>query len=175
MHHPSRGVAQVLTPVPAPPPRRHDEPTREPGTPVTVVTGSGSGIGIGRSTAVRLAAQGRDARITWRTGEDGGRQTAEEVRGRGRRAAVAHLEVTRLPEAADVVDEPTRNPAASTYWRTTYGTGTATPFLDMTYDAARDVLDVDLVVPFLCSQAAARRSGALLRGQGRTRGYSHRS
>ncbi|ORT55951.1 SDR family oxidoreductase [Streptomyces sp. CB03238] len=125
------------------------------GTPVAVVTGSDSGIG--RATAVRLAAQGMDVGITWHTDEDGAHRTAEEVRGHGRRAAVAHLDLTRLPEAAGVVDELAGELGRVDVLVNNAGTGTATPFLDMTYDTVRDVLDVDLIGPFLCSQAAARR------------------
>ncbi|WP_256107588.1 SDR family oxidoreductase, partial [Streptomyces sp. ODS05-4] len=37
------------------------------------------------------------------------------------------------------------------------GTGTATPFLELAYETVRDVVDVDLIGPLLCSQLAARR------------------
>ncbi|MEV3988642.1 SDR family oxidoreductase [Streptomyces sp. NPDC049837] len=125
------------------------------GTPVAVVTGSDSGIG--RATAVRLAAQGMDVGITWHTDEDGAHRTAEEVRGHGRRAAVARLDLTKLPEAAGVVDELARELGRIDVLVNNAGTGTATPFLDMAYQTVRDVLDVDLIGPFLCSQTAARR------------------
>ncbi|MFE1248077.1 SDR family oxidoreductase [Streptomyces sp. NPDC058735] len=36
------------------------------------------------------------------------------------------------------------------------GTGTMTPFLDLDLETVREVLDVDLVGPFLCGQKAAR-------------------
>jgi NAD(P)-dependent dehydrogenase (short-subunit alcohol dehydrogenase family) len=125
------------------------------GTPVAVVTGSDSGIG--RATAVRLAAQGMDVGITWHADEEGARRTAEEVRGHGRRAAVAHLDLTRLPGAADVVDRLAAELGRIDVLVNNAGTGTATPFLEMSYETVRDVLDVDLVGPFLCSQVAARR------------------
>ncbi|GGU39538.1 SDR family oxidoreductase [Streptomyces lavendofoliae] len=125
------------------------------GTPVAVVTGSDSGIG--RATAVRLAAEGMDVGITWHADEEGARRTAEEVRGHGRRAAIAHLDLTRLPEAAGVVDELAGELGRIDVLVNNAGTGTATPFLDMSYDTVREVLDVDLIGPFLCSQAAARR------------------
>ncbi len=70
---------------------------------VAIVTGSESGIG--RAIAVALAGQGCDLGITWYRDRDMAEATAAEVRDLGRRAQVRHLDLTRLPEAADVVDE----------------------------------------------------------------------
>src|ERR687886_718541 len=70
---------------------------------VAVVTGSESGIG--RAVAVALAEQGCDVGVTWYRDEDEGRATVEEVRARGRRAELRHLDLTQLPGAADVVDD----------------------------------------------------------------------
>src|SRR3954469_8868054 len=69
---------------------------------VAIVTGSESGIG--RAIAVALAEQGCDLGITWYRDEDMAHGTADEGRGRGRRAEVRHLDLARLPEAAAVVD-----------------------------------------------------------------------
>ncbi|WP_149181918.1 SDR family oxidoreductase [Streptomyces sp. TRM49041] len=125
------------------------------GTAVAVVTGSDSGIG--RATAVRLAQQGMDIGITWHNDQDGGLETADEVRAHGRRAAVAQMDLTRLPEAAGVVDDLARELGRIDVLVNNAGTGTATPFLDLQYPTVRDVIDVDLVGPFLCGQFAARR------------------
>ncbi|MDN3296075.1 SDR family oxidoreductase [Streptomyces ficellus] len=125
------------------------------GTPVAVVTGSDSGIG--RATAVRLARDGMDIGITWHADEEGARRTAEEVRAQGRRAAVTHMDLTKLPDAADAVERLARELGRVDVLVNNAGTGTATPFLDMPYETVRDVLDVDLIGPFLCGQVAARR------------------
>ncbi|MEV5148679.1 SDR family oxidoreductase [Streptomyces sp. NPDC052727] len=120
-----------------------------------VVTGADSGIG--RATAVRLAEAGLDVGITWHTDEKGAEETAQEVRAHGRRAAVSRLDLTRLPEAADAVDGLCEELGRIDVLVNNAGTGTMTPYLDLTLTDVRRVLDVDLVGPFLLGQRAARR------------------
>ncbi|MFH0245386.1 SDR family oxidoreductase [Streptomyces sp. HK10] len=127
-----------------------DSPAR-----VAVVTGADSGIG--RATAVRLAEQGMGIGITWHEDEQGARETAEEVRSHGRRAAVERMDLTDLPAAADAVDRLADELGRIDVLVNNAGTGTAIPFLDIGLDTVRQVLDVDLVGPFLCGQRAARR------------------
>src|SRR3954453_22466561 len=67
-----------------------------------VVTGADSGIG--RATAVALAVAGMDVAVTWHADEEGAEQTADEIQEHGRRAVVAHLDLTDLPGCGDVVD-----------------------------------------------------------------------
>lgn len=124
-------------------------------TQVAVVTGADSGIG--RATAVRLAAAGMDIGITWHSDQEGAEETAAEVGRHGRRAAIARMDLTELPDAAKVVDELAGRLGRIDVLVNNAGTGTATPFLDLGLDDVRRVLDVDLVGPFLCGQHAARR------------------
>ncbi len=124
-------------------------------TGVAVVTGADSGIG--RATAVRLAEAGLDVGITWHSDREGAERTAEEVNGHGRRAALAHMDLTRLPEAADAVDDLAERLGRIDVLVNNAGTGTATPYLDLSLETVREVIDVDLVGPFLCGQRAARR------------------
>jgi NAD(P)-dependent dehydrogenase (short-subunit alcohol dehydrogenase family) len=123
--------------------------------PVAVVTGADSGIG--RATAVRLAEAGMDIGITWHSDREGAEDTAREVRRHGRNAAVAHMDLGRLPDAARVVDELVGRLGRIDVLVNNAGTGTATPFLDLSHEEVRYVVDVDLVGPFLCGQHAARR------------------
>src|SRR5215211_768253 len=129
---------------------------------IAIVTGSESGIG--RATAVALAEQGYDVGVTWFQDEEAGRATAEEVRSTGRRAEVRHLDLTRLPEAADVVDELAEALGGVDVLVNDAGTGHSTPVLDLDYDTWREVLATDLDGAFLCLQRAARRMVAAGRG-----------
>jgi NAD(P)-dependent dehydrogenase (short-subunit alcohol dehydrogenase family) len=127
-----------------------------------IVTGSDSGIG--RATAVALAEAGCDVGITWHSDADGAEGTAEEVRGLGRRAEVRQLDLTRLPVAADVIDELAEALGGVDVLVNNSGTGTAASLLDVDYDTWRTVLATDLDGAFLCLQRAARRMIAAGRG-----------
>ena len=122
---------------------------------VSIVTGSDSGIG--KSTAVALAKAGCDVGITWHQDEQGALSTAKEVRAAGRRAEVRRLDLSRLPEAADVIDDLSDSLGGLDVLVNNAGTGQSQPFLEHDYTGWRHVLDVDLNGPFLCAQRAARR------------------
>src|SRR3954464_13883210 len=96
---------------------------------VAIVTGSESGIG--RAVAVALAGQGCDVGITWYQDETEGRATADEVRALGRRAVVRHLDLTRLPDAAYVVDELADALGGVDVMVNDAGTGHSTRLLDL--------------------------------------------
>jgi NAD(P)-dependent dehydrogenase (short-subunit alcohol dehydrogenase family) len=129
---------------------------------IAIVTGSESGIG--RATAVALAEQGHDIGITWYQDEDMAQGTAEEVRALGRRAEVRHLDLTRLPDAADVVDELAEALGGVDVLVNDAGTGHSTPLLELDLATWREVMATDLDGAFLCLQRAARRM--LAAGQG---------
>jgi NAD(P)-dependent dehydrogenase (short-subunit alcohol dehydrogenase family) len=127
-----------------------------------VVTGSDSGIG--RAVSVALAEAGCDVGITWRSDEAGAQDTADQVRAHGRKAEVRRLDLTRLPGAADVVDELAEALGGVDVLVNAAGTGTATPLLELGFDDWREVISTDLDGAFLCLQRAARRMVAAGRG-----------
>jgi NAD(P)-dependent dehydrogenase (short-subunit alcohol dehydrogenase family) len=131
--------------------------------PAALITGSESGIG--RACAVALARDGFDVGITWYRDEAEAERTAEEVGAYGVRSEVRHLDLTQLPGAADVVDDVAEAFDGLDVLVNNAGTGTMTPFVDLTYDDLRRVLSVDLEGAFLCGQKAARRM--IARGGGR--------
>ncbi|MER5633744.1 SDR family oxidoreductase [Streptomyces nitrosporeus] len=130
--------------------------------PVALVTGADSGIG--RAVAVKLGQQGMDVGVTWHRDREGGEATVREVRASGRRAVSARLDLSDLPAAADVVDVLAETLGRVDVLVNCAGTGTATRFLDLDLATVRQVVDVDLVGPFLLSQRAARRM--IDRGEG---------
>src|ERR1700712_2261305 len=123
--------------------------------PIALVTGSDSGIG--RATAVALAAAGPDIGVTYLDDAEGAEATAAEVRTHGVRAEIRQLDLTQLPQAADVVDDVADALGGLDVLVNNAGTGTMTPFVDISYDDLRRVLMVDLEGAFLCGQRAARR------------------
>jgi NAD(P)-dependent dehydrogenase (short-subunit alcohol dehydrogenase family) len=138
-------------------------PVQSTFTPSTaIVTGSDSGIG--RAVAVALAEAGLDLGITWHEDKDGGEETAAEVRSRGRRAMVAHLDTTDLEACGDVIDQLADQLGGVDVFVNNAGTGDSAPLLDMTLDQWRHTMATDLDGAFVCVQRAARRMVGTGRG-----------
>jgi len=122
--------------------------------PVAVITASDSGIG--KASAVRLARAGFDVGITWHTDREGAEDTAREVQGEGRAAAVARLDVTRFDEAGDVVEALARELGGLDVFVNNAGGGESFPFLDFPLEEWQRILDLNLTGAFVCGQRAAR-------------------
>ncbi len=129
---------------------------------VAIVTGADSGIG--KATAVALARAGCDVGITWHADETGAKETADEVRSTGRRAEIAQHDLTRLPEAAGVVEDLAEALGGLDVFVNNAGTGISKPFLEISWEEWRQVVEVDLDGAFLCAQRAASRMVAQGRG-----------
>lgn len=119
-----------------------------------IVTAGDSGIG--RATAVALAAAGMDVAITWHSDQAGAEQTAEEARTHGARAITAQLDVADIPACGDVIDGLVGELGGLDVFVNNAGTGSSTPFLDLSLDDWRHVVDTDLTGAFVCLQRAAR-------------------
>jgi len=122
---------------------------------VAIVTGADSGIG--KATAVALARDGFDVGITWNTDEDGANATAQEVRALGRTAEVRQLDLSKLPKAADTIDELMDALEGVDVFVNNAGMSKSGPFLELSWEDWRETLSVDLDGAFLCAQRAARR------------------
>ena len=122
---------------------------------VAIVTASDSEIG--KATAVALAQAGCDVGVTWHEDEAGATGTVEELQELGRRAELRRLDLTRLPEAAAVIDDLADALGGLAVLVNNPGTGVSSPFLEQGFDEWRHVLDVNLNGAFLCSQKAAQR------------------
>ncbi len=121
-------------------------------SPVAIVTASDSGIG--QESAKALAENGFDVGITYHEDEAGARETLEAVEAAGQRGEIRHLDLTVLPEAADVIDELADSLNGLDVLVNNAGTG---DFLKLSYEEWRQVIDTNLSGAFLCSQRAAKR------------------
>lgn len=117
-----------------------------------IVTGSDSGIG--RATAQRLARDGYDVGVTYRSDAEGARVTASLVAEEGRTARVRQMDLAALPDAAEVVDELAGDLGGLDVLVNNAGRGPDAPFLDVALDDFRDMVEVDLTGAFACSQRA---------------------
>jgi NAD(P)-dependent dehydrogenase (short-subunit alcohol dehydrogenase family) len=122
--------------------------------PAAIVTASDSGIG--KATAVALARDGFDIGVTWNTDEEGARGTVGEVEHAGRKAALAHLDVTHFEQAGETIESLARELGGLDVLVNNAGMGRSHPFLEFPLDAWRDTLDVSLTGAFVCAQRAAR-------------------
>ncbi|CAA9374274.1 MAG: Uncharacterized oxidoreductase YohF [uncultured Propionibacteriaceae bacterium] len=127
-----------------------------------IVTASDSGIG--KATAVALAQAGMDIGITWHSDQQGGEETAEEVRALGRQAFVAQLDTTDLEGCGDVIDSLAEQLGGVDVFVNNAGTGDNAPVLEMTLEQWRHTVSADLDGAFVCIQRAARRMVAAGRG-----------
>ncbi len=121
---------------------------------IAVVTGSDSGMG--KASAIALAKDGFDIGVTWHTDENGARATADEVRKLGRRAKIRRLDLSRLPEDADVIDEFVEAFGRIDALVNNAGVFRPSPVLELSWEDWRHVLSVNLDAPFLLAQRAAR-------------------
>ena len=121
--------------------------------PIAIVTGSDSGIG--RAIAVALARDGMDVGITWHADEQGGHDTATEVRAHGARAEVAYLD-TADPDAADVVDDLAARLGGLDVLVSNAGMVESRSFLELEPETGDATLAVDLTGAFRVLQRAAQ-------------------
>jgi NAD(P)-dependent dehydrogenase (short-subunit alcohol dehydrogenase family) len=123
--------------------------------PVAIVTGSDSGIG--KASAVALAESGYDVGVTWNTDEDGARDTAAEIEGKGRMAAVRQLKADDPADAAQMIDDLVGELGEVDVLVNNAGTGVDEPFIEQSIDQWRHVIATNLTGPFVAGQRAAQR------------------
>lgn len=127
----------------------------QPAGNVAVVTASDSGIG--KACAIALAKQGYDIGITWHSDREGAENTARDIQSLGRRAEVLHLDLTRLPGAADVIDNFVNAFGRLDMLVNNAGAGIEGSVLELSFEDWRSTFSIVLDGAFLCSQRAARQ------------------
>jgi NAD(P)-dependent dehydrogenase (short-subunit alcohol dehydrogenase family) len=122
---------------------------------VAIVTGGNSGIG--RATAVALGQAGFDVGITWHRVEERADSAADEIRQAGARCEVRQLDLHAAGQVPRTLEDLADALGSIDVLVNNAGYGSTTPFLEMTLEEWRGVIDVNLTGAFLAAQTAARR------------------
>ncbi|MEU3983803.1 SDR family oxidoreductase [Streptomyces sp. NPDC026672] len=124
---------------------------------VALITGGSRGLG--RATALRIAADGIDPIITYRTHPDEADAVAEEVRSMGRNAAAFRLDVADIHSLAAFADT-VRKVLADVWGREDFdflvnnaGIGSGTAFADVTEEEFDALMNVHLKGVFFLTQS----------------------
>jgi NAD(P)-dependent dehydrogenase (short-subunit alcohol dehydrogenase family) len=128
---------------------------------VAVVTGASSGIG--RAVALRLAADGLDLVLGYRSNASGARSTAAAAAEHGGEVRVFQLDLA-WPEAAATALEDALDDRGVDVLVNNAGINRRAWFVDEDVAAVEHTVAVDLLGPFACCQVAARRMIAQGRG-----------
>lgn len=103
-----------------------------------IITGADSGMG--RAIAVALGKSGVDIGITYRTDEEGARNTVSAVVDEGRRCVRRQHDLRDLPDAADAVDHLADELGGVDMLVNNAGTGTRQLASEMEFDTWRSVV-----------------------------------
>ena len=118
---------------------------------------TGASTGIGRAIALALAADGIGVGVNYHHGGDKARAVVEEITGGGGVAIAIGADVSKSAEASSMVDQMWRRFGRLDILVNNAGIEKPTPFLEVDEATLDLVIAVDLVGPFLCAQAAARK------------------
>ncbi len=119
---------------------------------VALVTGAA--VRVGRVTALTLAERGADVAITYLEGEPW-QGTVVEIEARGVRALALPLDARDPAQVRRVVNDVVAAFGRLDILVNNASVWLSSPFVDITYEAWRTAIDVNLTGPFLVSQAAA--------------------
>ena len=132
----------------------HPEPRRRPlADRVAVVTGSSSGIG--RAIALELGRRGAAVVVTSRE-YSRAETTAAVIESEGGRAAAVAVELTQPGAGQRLVDRAHAEYGRLDVLVNNAGVGQVAASETLAPEDFRRVIDLDLVAPFECAQAAAR-------------------
>jgi glucose 1-dehydrogenase len=118
---------------------------------VAAVTGGDQGIG--RAIVERLAAEGGDVALCYRSNKDGADEVAAAVQKAGRKAVAVQCDVGKVAEVQRFVDEAVRQLGGIDILVNNAGLERRADFWDVTEQDYDAVLDVNLKGPFFLTQA----------------------
>jgi len=122
---------------------------------VALVTGASKRIG--RSVALRLAAEGADVIVNYRSGREGAEEVVSRISAAGRRALAVRADVSKRADVVAMVAAAERE-----FGRLDILVNNAGMFFARRFEEWDTILDSNLKSQFLCCQAAApmlRRGG----------------
>lgn len=121
---------------------------------VALVTGSSQGIGQG--IAVRLAQEGANVIVNYRSQQDSPQATEEQIKATGRESISLQADVTKLPEVQAMVDAALQKFGKIDILVNNAGVEKHASFLDVTEHDYDLVLDVNLKGAFFATQYVVR-------------------
>jgi 3-oxoacyl-[acyl-carrier protein] reductase/pteridine reductase len=127
---------------------------------VALVTGAGKRIG--RSVALRLASEGADVVVNYRSSKNEAENVVAQIMGQGRRAIAVQADVAKRSEVIAMFARVGKEFARLDILVNNAGMFFPAKFEELTEEQWDRILDANLKSQFLCSQAAApmlRRSG----------------
>jgi glucose 1-dehydrogenase len=122
---------------------------------IALVTGADSGIG--RATALTFAREGADVAVHYNTDERGAEQAAETIRSHGRRAEIFQADFSDPASAERLVADTIERLGGLDILVNNAGKGEgAESSLEIDTATFVNVLNVDLVAPFILAREAAK-------------------
>ena len=121
---------------------------------VAAVTGGDQGIG--RAIVERLASEGADVALCYRSNKGGADEVVAEVQNAGRRAAAIQCDVAKVADAQRFVEESVRQLGRIDILVNNAGLERRADFWDVSEEDYDLVLNVNLKGPFFVTQAFVR-------------------
>ncbi len=117
---------------------------------------TGSSQGIGAAVAIRLAREGADLVVNYRSHPEGARKVVEEISGLGRHAVAIHADLSRVTDTQRLVDEAVAHLGKLDILINNAGIERNADFWEVTEKDYDLVMDVNLKGVFFTSQAFVR-------------------
>ena len=113
---------------------------------------SGASHGIGKAIALALADAGADVALTYRTREDGARETARLIEAKGRRALVLKADVTEAEACREIVERTVEAFGQIDMLVNNAGGSRAGPLTELSLEDWRYTFDLCVTAAFLTAQ-----------------------
>ena len=126
----------------------------EPKRKVALITGGGRGIG--RATALKLAEQGYDVAITYRTSSAGAAEVMQLLTAAGSKARMYQADTAKLDEVLAAFEQFRQDYGRIDLLVNNAGSTVSGHFLEMSTDSFDYCMNTDLRSPYFLAQRAAR-------------------